>query len=828
MLRCRPTATTAFHLVLTCLFVACSSFTYLRAQTTPVISGERVKRAKAPSRYAIHDIVFDVRPDSSTGSLPSQTELLSIINSRACDFSITSRVLRSLTYESMAYDEVPSGVVTTLKEFYTRASMTELRYFDNTIATLDVYRLRDYFEQIGYHDSQIRFVFQVSHDQRDNTLRFIISPRRLYRLDTIVVAGIDTIPVETRQGVQQLAHDARTLIFNEPMISALTAQMLNYLHNSGYAFARLPVLADSAVLQKEAEEKKRRLLENPGDTADGSAMESRALREQTPLAMIDTVRKRDSVTIFLQPLKRYYFGSTKYIDSTMGMPFVVTSLKEQQLEFRPGDLYNLSALRRSQATISSLGPFERVSIDTTAVGDSILTTVFCTYKRVWEIGANLFLNNTFPDAFTNLGIEANYLHRNLLHDANAIAINGRYTLRNPFPWLSKDNSSNTDQEVELAGSYAQPGVFPVWRKRVDLNLSLNYSNRYIVDPLSVKSVTGRMSFLMQMAENTERVQLDFILEAQSPKGYNGAFDAAYKQVLLSNPLVDTARLRKDLTERLDPYNKLNSYAENGNKFPLTLMAIAGNYFTDKRNDLFYPSYGHTGNILVETTITAEGLNNLTNFTRFLGYYYLYGTVGSNWTSAFKVRGGHVIWRGFEAADSTGRRSNPYIVPSDRGFFAGGASSIRSFGSRQLGNPASDDAQLPSNVGDLANYVGWATVVEFSAELRYTFPNYPDIGEFLADKIKRLGITFFVDAGNAFNRLTPSAYGKASYSDVLNPTNWAVAVGSGIRFATPAGPIRLDFGIDLYNPTLASSEYRWIWTRNFYKSITAQISLGHAF
>jgi outer membrane protein assembly factor BamA len=180
--------------------------------------------------------------------------------------------------------------------------------------------------------------------------------------------------------------------------------------------------------------------------------------------------------------------------------------------------------------------------------------------------------------------------------------------------------------------------------------------------------------------------------------------------------------------------------------------------------------------------------------------------------------GHILWF----------NRNEKIVPSDRHYFAGGAASIRSFASRNLGDATSNDPNLPSNVGDLANYVGWATIVELSAELRYTFPYYADLGEFLADKISRLGLTFFLDAGNAFNRFTPAAYGKASVSHVLDPRNWALAAGTGIRFATPVGPARLDLGINVYDPTMLDRKYAWITSRNIIESITAQIGLGHAF
>ncbi len=811
------------------------------AQDASSYKGEGRMPPKSIERraLAIHDIQFELHPESTSGSLPSNTELLSMINSRACDFSLTSRLLRSVTYEAMANPDVPRRITTTLQEFYTRSSMNELRYFDRTVASLDVYRLRDFFEQLGYHDANIRFVFQVSRDRRNNILRFIIYPRSQYKLEHLVIQGIDSLPPELRTHIVEMANDVKREQYNEPQLNLLAARILDHLHNNGYAFARMAQLPLSG---KELEEERAQQVPQSTNVSAndpknkdsvGNKTQSAELilyKDQLPLTVSDTIRKQDSSTIYIQPLKRFVFGSTSFIDSTRGNPFVVNSLKQQQLDFKPGEFYNLSALRRAQAAISSLGPFDRVAIDTLQSGDSILTTVFSSYKRSWDLGLNLFINNTFPDNLTNAGIEASWLHRNIFHDANSLSINGRYTWRGIHidsvykeivHWLfPSEPKVSVDKEFEITANYAQPNIMRIGRYRVDGTASANYADRYIVDPFSEASLGLHAGIQIPLAENTERLTIDLLGEIQKPRNYAGAFERAYQQFVSANPLVDTVKLRADLTERLDPYKKLDEYTSGS--FRTTNISLAFNYYADKRNDIFDPSRGHTENFLFE--FTPFGL--LTNYYRILGSFYSYGTISERWTSAWKIRGGHIMWRGFTETDSG--VVNQYIVPADRGFFAGGASSIRSFASRQLGNPASDDSKLPSNVSDLANYVGWASVIEISAEMRYTFPYYPELGEFLADKIRRLGFTFFVDLGNAFNRLTPSAYGKAQFFDVVNPVNWALATGAGLRFATPAGPIRLDIGINVYDPMINSPRYSWIFNRSFMNSLAAQISLGHAF
>lgn len=767
--------------------VLCAALVH--AQDDPGTAGDG-GRLRVARRYVINSIMFITEQDSVGGYVPSDIELGSLINSRSCDFSLTSRILRTLTYEAFRYRQVPAGVKTTLAEFYTQSSKNELRYFDKTVANIDALIIRDYFTQLGYHDADVRYEFRISADERNNVLMFRIRSGRQYTLDTIVVTGTDGLPRSVHDDIVRLIGESKLVSFNEPRINMLAMRMLGVLHDSGYAFARYPVSKDST-----------------------SAGEVELIR--VPKIHIDTVRKQDSVTIFLEPLKRYRFGSVRFIDSTHGYPFVVHELKRFQLEFKEGEWYNLSTLRRSESAIAALGPFDRVALDTMAVGDSILTSVFCSYRRHWELRPSAFLNNTFPDNFNNVGLDVNYLNRNLLHDAQVLNLYARWTLRNiDYIATNLANNPNVDQEYETGFLFSQPDFLRIAGKRIDGSFQTNYSYRAIVDPMKVHTLSSRISPFVMMNDNTARLQFDIIGEAQLPKNFEGSYESAYQQIILRNPSIDTTNLRQFLRDRLDPYQKLDSYTSNGTRFRATSFVLAMSYFMDKRNDIFFPAQGYTLNVVSEWT----PLGLLTDFLRLQGTYTWYGTLNPQTTEAFKARVGHILWF----------NRNEKIVPSDRHYFAGGAASIRSFASRNLGDATSNDPNLPSNVGDLANYVGWATIVELSAELRYTFPYYADLGEFLADKISRLGLTFFLDAGNAFNRFTPAAYGKASVSHVLDPRNWALAAGTGIRFATPVGPARLDFGINVYDPTMLDRKYAWITSRNFIESITAQIGLGHAF
>ncbi len=121
--------------------------------------------------------------------------------------------------------------------------------------------------------------------------------------------------------------------------------------------------------------------------------------------------------------------------------------------------------------------------------------------------------------------------------------------------------------------------------------------------------------------------------------------------------------------------------------------------------------------------------------------------------AFGARVG-VVQSLIEAADD-----QAYDLPIDERFFNGGSASVRSFGERDLGP---HDRQYP---------IGGEFFTVFNLE--YTFPIWGEL----------LGAVFF-DAGN----LLPNAE-DASFADMR------YAIGAGLRYKLPIGPIRLDYGVN---------------------------------
>jgi outer membrane protein insertion porin family len=147
---------------------------------------------------------------------------------------------------------------------------------------------------------------------------------------------------------------------------------------------------------------------------------------------------------------------------------------------------------------------------------------------------------------------------------------------------------------------------------------------------------------------------------------------------------------------------------------------------------------------------------------------------------------HAFGRNFVFARSTRFGVEPPFgntqeieIPLPERFFAGGAQSLRGFSLNQAG-PRDPGTGFP---------IGGLALLIFNQELHFPM-RLPFIGN-------RLGGTLFYDAGNVYsdvNHIT-LAWKSASPTELNYLSH---TVGFGFRYATPIGPVRVDFGY-LINP-----------------------------
>lgn len=173
--------------------------------------------------------------------------------------------------------------------------------------------------------------------------------------------------------------------------------------------------------------------------------------------------------------------------------------------------------------------------------------------------------------------------------------------------------------------------------------------------------------------------------------------------------------------------------------------------TDYRLD---PTRGYTGMFSAE----YAGLGGNQRFTRFIGQSSVFFSLP--WETVLSLRGelGYIMKNGKE-------------IPIDEKFYLGGINTLRGFSSRTV-------CPVEYVVVDGVNtpvYVGGVKEAVFNID--YVFPIIKEAG------LK--GVVFF-DAGNSYGE------GQQFFSNML------MSYGAGVRWYSPMGPLRLEYGIPL-NP-----------------------------
>jgi outer membrane protein insertion porin family len=229
--------------------------------------------------------------------------------------------------------------------------------------------------------------------------------------------------------------------------------------------------------------------------------------------------------------------------------------------------------------------------------------------------------------------------------------------------------------------------------------------------------------------------------------------------------------------------------------PTLVSGVGVNYARDHRDNPVDATRG-TFNT-VDLSVAADALGSSASF--FRGYYQnsSFHTIGRAFVFARSVRFGieEPFGRTTEGVSTECNSSEPIseeIIPLPERFFAGGGTSLRGFGLNQAG-PRDPCTGFP---------IGGLAVLEFNQELRFPM-KLPIIGN-------RLGGTIFYDGGNVYSDVNHISFAWKSPS----PTDlnyFSHTVGFGVRYPTPVGPVRVDFGFQLnpgeYEATIQSPQMR---------------------
>ncbi len=214
----------------------------------------------------------------------------------------------------------------------------------------------------------------------------------------------------------------------------------------------------------------------------------------------------------------------------------------------------------------------------------------------------------------------------------------------------------------------------------------------------------------------------------------------------------------------------------------TTSAVRASWTWDKRNNRLFASSGWLSFASVETApsfLNTADPNKQYNFNRFTAYQRVYFPLPLGAVFKMNLQFGYVQEHYPDAPD---RR-----LPISELYFLGGINTIRGYQLRTVAPSALINLSGTPEGAISTQRVGGNKQVIFNAELEIP----------LLEKVGIRGVLFF-DAGNAFGR-------DANFFDVSDdpalssmrlPLGLLYSVGFGIRWFSPIGPLRFEWGIPL--------------------------------
>ncbi len=444
------------------------------------------------------------------------------------------------------------------------------------------------------------------------------------------------------------------------------------------------------------------------------------------------------------------------------------------MTLKPGDPYGESARRDSQQRISELGLFRRVNVDAAP-------------RLPGETAAHLIVTVEEAPARTisgGGGVDAGRLTR---------------------------TAENGGQEDYVAVS--PRAFFAIQRRNLwGRNSSIDFFSRLALKPTSAPGDPTRdgrgFGFSeyrvfttyreRRLAGTSAELLLGGTLEQGLRPTFNFVHKAATAEVLrrLAQHMSVSGRYSLDYSRLFDTRIPPDQQLDIDRYFPqVRLSLVSATIVLDRRNDPVAPSRG----VLVngDFEVAARAIGSEVGYVKTFLQASAYRALDSSRRFVLAGRAEVGLAQGFERIVEDPTTGEPVLqadgqpvvvddLPASQRFFAGGSSTVRGFQLDRLGVPEVLDQDGLSNGGN--------GLVVLNAELRAI------VGKLFG---RNFGVAGFTDAGNVF--------AKASDVDL---TRLRGSAGFGLRYDSPIGPIRLDFGFKFSRMTFGSGARERGWEFHF--------------
>ena len=383
-------------------------------------------------------------------------------------------------------------------------------------------------------------------------------------------------------------------------------------------------------------------------------------------------------------------------------------------------------------------------------------------------------------------------------------------------------SSDAEDAVAVEEfQFAPRGFFQVGRRNLfGKDRSLDLFTRVSFRPKGVSARSGESptttaadeggygfnEYLARLTYGERRIfgtDSDFTISGVVEQGFRSSFDFRRRggSVTLtrriSRTLAVSGRYGIDDTLLKNIKADLENQAAIDRLFPqVQLSSVASSVIRDTRSDSIEPNSGSL--IGADAELAARRIGSQVGFVKTFLQAFTYRQLRGSRSTVVVLGGRMGLAKGFPyTVTKAGVTTTLEELPGSERFFAGGDTTVRGFTLDRLGTP--DEGERLGTIDENGFPRGGHGLVVLNAELRI-----PVRGG--------LGAVAFIDGGNVWR--------TAMDMDLLKMRG---AVGFGLRYRSPLGPIRVDLGFKLDRRVLKTTP-----TRELEPATALHISLGQAF
>ena len=431
-------------------------------------------------------------------------------------------------------------------------------------------------------------------------------------------------------------------------------------------------------------------------------------------------------------------GPQVFVDHVLIVGNVRTSTEtiEREMQVKAGDPFSLSAINDSQRRLTALGLFRRARITELRHGGESLRDLLVTIEEA---------------PATTLGYGG--------------GLEGRLRV------VGNSTEGNVDETFEVAPR----AFFEVGRRNVfGKNRSLNFYSSLSLHPprddgTSITEYRVVGTFREPRVFNTAAdAFMNMTFEQQTRSSFNFARQSFSADVArhLTPQVSVTGTYQLQRTRVFDERLSEEDQLAVDKVFPqFRLSSFSGAIIRDTRDDQVDPSRGEYASATGQ--LAARKIGSEIGFVKSFFTAQAFRVVPGTNRVVFAGNARLGLATGFprELVDDLGDvipGLETKALPQSERFYAGGDTTIRGFALDRVGTPGKtlDENLLP---------IGGNGLVIFNAELR-------------APVTRALGVVGFIDTGNVFETVS-----------VITLAELRTAVGGGVRYKSPFGPIRFDVG-----------------------------------